>query len=231
MFRFASIPQAGHTVTVYERNDKCGGLLRYGIPTMKLEKEVRTTHPTPPSRAFTSLLSLVSGRTPAGVRETLSTWHFHVTFLTDRFIDQLIDWLIAWVTDRVNLWLIDWSIDQLTAWESEWLTDWICGRSIDWLIDWSNQHVCVTIHRLYSVVSTSWRPRESRLSPTRRSARPWAPCSWWPTATPCYWPLDQPGPGICPYLVSEPHGARYKYRISSNISPGCLFLFFSFFFL
>ena len=33
--------QAGHTVTVYERNDRVGGLLRYGIPTMKLSKEVR----------------------------------------------------------------------------------------------------------------------------------------------------------------------------------------------
>ena len=32
--------QAGHTVTVLERNDRCGGLLQYGIPTMKLSKEV-----------------------------------------------------------------------------------------------------------------------------------------------------------------------------------------------
>lgn len=32
--------QAGHTVTVYERNNRIGGLLRYGIPTMKLSKEV-----------------------------------------------------------------------------------------------------------------------------------------------------------------------------------------------
>ena len=33
--------QAGHKVTVYERNDRVGGLLRYGIPTMKLSKQVR----------------------------------------------------------------------------------------------------------------------------------------------------------------------------------------------
>jgi glutamate synthase (NADPH/NADH) len=26
--------KAGHTVTVYERNDRCGGLLIYGIPNM-----------------------------------------------------------------------------------------------------------------------------------------------------------------------------------------------------
>ncbi len=30
----------GHTVTLYERNDKIGGLLRYGIPDFKLEKWV-----------------------------------------------------------------------------------------------------------------------------------------------------------------------------------------------
>lgn len=30
----------GHTVTVYEREDKIGGLLMYGIPNMKLDKEI-----------------------------------------------------------------------------------------------------------------------------------------------------------------------------------------------
>lgn len=30
----------GHEVTVYERNDRVGGLLRYGIPNMKLEKSI-----------------------------------------------------------------------------------------------------------------------------------------------------------------------------------------------
>jgi glutamate synthase (NADPH/NADH) small chain len=30
----------GHSVTVYERNDRIGGLLRYGIPNMKLDKKV-----------------------------------------------------------------------------------------------------------------------------------------------------------------------------------------------
>ncbi len=32
--------QQGHSVTVYERADRIGGLLMYGIPNMKLEKEV-----------------------------------------------------------------------------------------------------------------------------------------------------------------------------------------------
>lgn len=30
----------GHTVTVFERSDRVGGLLRYGIPNMKLEKQI-----------------------------------------------------------------------------------------------------------------------------------------------------------------------------------------------
>lgn len=36
----AQLNSRGHTVTVYERSDRVGGLLMYGIPNMKLEKEV-----------------------------------------------------------------------------------------------------------------------------------------------------------------------------------------------
>ena len=36
----AQLNYAGHTVTVYERDDRPGGLLRYGIPDFKLEKWV-----------------------------------------------------------------------------------------------------------------------------------------------------------------------------------------------
>lgn len=32
--------KAGHTVTVFERDDRIGGLLIYGIPSMKLDKEI-----------------------------------------------------------------------------------------------------------------------------------------------------------------------------------------------
>jgi len=32
------VNRAGHTVTVFEKNDRIGGLLRYGIPDFKLEK-------------------------------------------------------------------------------------------------------------------------------------------------------------------------------------------------
>ncbi|HET7627232.1 MAG TPA: glutamate synthase subunit beta [Bacillales bacterium] len=36
----AQLNKAGHTVVVYERDDRPGGLLMYGIPNMKLEKEI-----------------------------------------------------------------------------------------------------------------------------------------------------------------------------------------------
>src|SRR5688500_18045093 len=36
----AQLNKAGHTVTVFERADRIGGLLMYGIPNMKLEKEI-----------------------------------------------------------------------------------------------------------------------------------------------------------------------------------------------
>ena len=36
----AQLNAAGHTVTVYERADRIGGLLMYGIPNMKLDKRV-----------------------------------------------------------------------------------------------------------------------------------------------------------------------------------------------
>ncbi|MEE9374074.1 MAG: FAD-dependent oxidoreductase, partial [Saprospiraceae bacterium] len=36
----AQLNKAGHEVTVFERNDRIGGLLRYGIPDFKLEKWV-----------------------------------------------------------------------------------------------------------------------------------------------------------------------------------------------
>lgn len=36
----AQLNKAGHLVTVYERNDRIGGLLMYGIPNMKLDKKI-----------------------------------------------------------------------------------------------------------------------------------------------------------------------------------------------
>ena len=41
VFIASTVFQAGHIVTVFERNDRCGGLLMYGIPSMKLNKQVR----------------------------------------------------------------------------------------------------------------------------------------------------------------------------------------------
>src|SRR5689334_15101332 len=36
----AELNQFGHEVTVFERNDRVGGLLRYGVPDFKLDKDV-----------------------------------------------------------------------------------------------------------------------------------------------------------------------------------------------
>ena len=36
----AQLNKAGHSVTVFERNDRVGGLLQYGIPSMKLSKQI-----------------------------------------------------------------------------------------------------------------------------------------------------------------------------------------------
>ena len=36
----AQLNKVGHNVTVYERADRIGGLLMYGIPNMKLGKDV-----------------------------------------------------------------------------------------------------------------------------------------------------------------------------------------------
>lgn len=36
----AQLNRAGHSITVFERNDKLGGILRYGIPDFKLEKHL-----------------------------------------------------------------------------------------------------------------------------------------------------------------------------------------------
>jgi glutamate synthase (NADPH/NADH) small chain len=34
------LARAGHDVTVFEKNDRIGGLMRYGIPGFKMEKSV-----------------------------------------------------------------------------------------------------------------------------------------------------------------------------------------------
>ena len=39
----AQLNQAGHRVTVFERADRIGGLLMYGIPNMKLDKSTSSS--------------------------------------------------------------------------------------------------------------------------------------------------------------------------------------------
>ena len=34
------LARAGHSVTVFEKNDRIGGLMRYGIPDFKMEKHL-----------------------------------------------------------------------------------------------------------------------------------------------------------------------------------------------
>ena len=36
------LARAGHNVVVFEKNDRIGGLLRYGIPDFKMEKRTST---------------------------------------------------------------------------------------------------------------------------------------------------------------------------------------------
>ena len=43
----AQLNKVGHDVTVYERADRIGGLLMYGIPNMKLDKAIVDGGPTP----------------------------------------------------------------------------------------------------------------------------------------------------------------------------------------
>jgi len=61
------LSRAGHAVTVFEKNDRIGGLLRYGIPDFKLEKRVvdrRLEQMRAEGVAFRS--SVCIGRTPPG---------------------------------------------------------------------------------------------------------------------------------------------------------------------
>ena len=44
------LTRAGHTVAVYERADKPGGLLRYGIPEFKMEKRICLLYTSPSPR-------------------------------------------------------------------------------------------------------------------------------------------------------------------------------------
>ena len=58
------LARAGHTVAVYERSDRIGGLLRYGIPEFKMEKAPRG----PTTRADGSRGSQVSAERGGGSR-------------------------------------------------------------------------------------------------------------------------------------------------------------------
>ncbi|AOY01491.1 glutamate synthase subunit beta [Jeongeupia sp. USM3] len=65
------LARAGHAVTVFEKNDRVGGLLRYGIPDFKLDKSVidrRMGQLEAEGVSFrTSTIVAVDGKLPAGI--------------------------------------------------------------------------------------------------------------------------------------------------------------------
>ncbi len=65
------LARAGHSVTVFEKNDRVGGLLRYGIPDFKLEKiHHRPSDDADGSRSVvfrTRTLVAADGKLPAGI--------------------------------------------------------------------------------------------------------------------------------------------------------------------
>ncbi|MGH9115453.1 MAG: glutamate synthase subunit beta, partial [Acidimicrobiales bacterium] len=67
------LTRAGHTVTVYERDDKPGGLLRYGIPEFKMEKrhlDRRLEQMRAEGTEFVCGMEVGAGRTgPAGASD------------------------------------------------------------------------------------------------------------------------------------------------------------------
>ena len=65
------LARAGHTVTVYERDDRLGGLLTYGIPDFKLEKsliDVRVQQMTEEGVTFRTSVDVGGSLTGADLR-------------------------------------------------------------------------------------------------------------------------------------------------------------------
>ncbi len=73
------LARAGHDVTVFEKNDRIGGLLRYGIPDFKLEKTLidrRMAQMQAEGVTFRAGVMVTDGKLPAGIknyaRETIT---------------------------------------------------------------------------------------------------------------------------------------------------------------
>ncbi|RLK29666.1 glutamate synthase subunit beta [Cupriavidus plantarum] len=73
------LARAGHDVTVFEKNDRIGGLLRYGIPDFKMEKTLidrRIEQMQAEGVTFRAGVMVTEGDLPAGIknyaRETIS---------------------------------------------------------------------------------------------------------------------------------------------------------------
>jgi glutamate synthase (NADPH) small chain len=70
----AQLNYAGHEVTVFERDDEVGGLLRYGIPDFKLDKQVLDR------RINLMVEEGVKFQTKASIGENISIQHLHDDF-------------------------------------------------------------------------------------------------------------------------------------------------------
>ena len=73
------LARAGHEVTLFEKNDRIGGLLRYGIPDFKMEKDLidrRIEQMQAEGVTFRAGVMVTDGALPAGIknyaRETIS---------------------------------------------------------------------------------------------------------------------------------------------------------------
>src|SRR5512134_1450217 len=83
----AQLNKAGHTVAVYERADRIGGLLMYGIPNMKLDKGVVERRVNLLREEGIQFIT----RTHVGRRETFPVGHMTRIMLENREEMQFID--------------------------------------------------------------------------------------------------------------------------------------------
>jgi glutamate synthase (NADPH/NADH) small chain len=71
------LARAGHDVTLFEKNDRVGGLLRYGIPDFKMEKshiDRRVSRCRPKAWSSAPACLVVPPRTPLGKGSKVTNW-------------------------------------------------------------------------------------------------------------------------------------------------------------
>jgi glutamate synthase (NADPH/NADH) small chain len=70
------LARAGHSVTLFEKNDRIGGLLRYGIPDFKMEKHLinRRMSRWKPKASFRTGTEVGVTRSVDSLRKILTRW-------------------------------------------------------------------------------------------------------------------------------------------------------------